>query len=385
MNSEQSIVMSGDELMRHLFRLLYKGAEGWNNWRKEHPDVELDFSDQKFEGALKGNLYDLDFSGAKFHRATLSAANARGANFSKCELWNADFRTADLQQTDFSNADLYYANCHGAKLVNANLTNTNLLGVAFGKANLTNANLSGANLTGALFDDTLCVGANFSNASLRSAGLRSSNFSNADFSNCEIYGIAVWDIDLDGAIQTNLRITSPYNGVPSITVDNLEAAQFIHLLVNNEKIRDIITTITAKAVLILGRFTAERKAVLDAIRDELRRRDYLPIMFDFERPSSRDLTETISTLAHMSRFIIADITDPRSIPQELQAIIPHLPSVPVQPLLLASESEYGMFEHFKRYHWVLETHVYETGEKLIADIKDKVIAPAEAKANELRI
>jgi uncharacterized protein YjbI with pentapeptide repeats len=370
--------------MRHLFRLLYKGAEGWNNWRKENPDIELDFSGQKFEGALKGNLYDLDFSRAKFHGAKLSAANARGASFSNCELWRADFTTADLQRTDFSNADLYNASCHGANLVNANLTNANLTGVTFWEADLTYANLSGANLTGALFGDTLCVGTNFSNASLRSAGLRSSNFSNADFSNCEIYGIAVWDIDLDGAIQNNLRITSPYHGVPSITVDNLEAAQFIHLLVNNEKIRDIITTITSKAVLILGRFTEERKAVLDAIRDELRRRDYLPIMFDFERPSSRDLTETISTLAHMSRFIIADITDPRSIPQELQAIIPHLPSVPVKPLLLASENENGMFEHFKRYGWVLETHVYESSERLIADLKDKVIAPAEAKANELR-
>jgi hypothetical protein len=32
-------------------------------------------------------------------------------------------------------------------------------------------------------------------------------------------------------------------------------------------------------VLILGRFTDERKEVLDALRDELRKRDYLPIPF----------------------------------------------------------------------------------------------------------
>jgi hypothetical protein len=49
----------------------------------------------------------------------------------------------------------------------------------------------------------------------------------------------------------------------------------------------------------------------------LRRSEYLPMLFDFEKPEWRDLTETVTTLARMSRFIIADITDPKSIPQEL--------------------------------------------------------------------
>ena len=53
--------------------------------------------------------------------------------------------------------------------------------------------------------------------------------------------------------QTNLIIDPPR--MSSITVDNLEVAQFIHLLINNEKIRDVIDAITSKMVLILGRFT----------------------------------------------------------------------------------------------------------------------------------
>ena len=60
-------------------------------------------------------------------------------------------------------------------------------------------------------------------------------------------------------------------------------------------------------VLILGRFTDERKAVLDALREELRRRDYTPVLFDFEKPRSRSTLETVSTLAHMARFVIADL------------------------------------------------------------------------------
>jgi hypothetical protein len=47
-------------------------------------------------------------------------------------------------------------------------------------------------------------------------------------------------------------------------------------------------------VLILGRFTEERKAVLDGLQVALRARDYLPVLFDWEKPSNRDITETVS-------------------------------------------------------------------------------------------
>ncbi len=89
------------------------------------------------------------------------------------------------------------------------------------------------------------------------------NFAGATLTNCHIYGIAAWSVELKGAKQNNLVITD--YGEPTITVDNLEVAQFIYLLLNNPKIREVIDTIAKKAVLILGRFTLERKAVLDAI------------------------------------------------------------------------------------------------------------------------
>jgi hypothetical protein len=41
-----------------------------------------------------------------------------------------------------------------------------------------------------------------------------------------------------------------------------------HLLLNNQEIREVIDTITSRAVLILGRFSGGRKPILDAIRDE---------------------------------------------------------------------------------------------------------------------
>ena len=101
------------------------------------------------------------------------------------------------------------------------------------------------------------------------------------------------------------------------------------------------------------------------------------MLFDFEKQSRRDITETVYTLAHMAKFVIADITDAKSITQELMAIVTALPSVPVQRLLLASQREYGMLEHFLRFPWVLTALVYEDQDGLLAAITDKVIGPAE--------
>jgi hypothetical protein len=210
---------------------------------------------------------------------------------------------------------------------------------------------------------------------LQVSTLVETDFTVADLTGCQIYGVSAWDLKLERAVQQNLVITR--DGEPAITVDNLEVAQFIYLMLHNQKVRDVIDTIASKAVLILGRFTDERKAVLDALREELRKRNYLPILFDFAPSAARDITETISLLARMARFVVADITDAKSIPQELAVIVPDLPSVPVQPLLLEGSAEYSMFEHFKRYPWVLETYRYPSSERLIADLGERVIDPAE--------
>lgn len=234
------------------------------------------------------------------------------------------------------------------------------------------ANLNGANLSEFFLDNVDFREVNLKFANLNDASLKSAVCSNAHFE----------DAQLSRANLENADFSNSYlEGVDS---DNIEVAQFIYLLLNNRKIRSVIDTITSKVVLILGRFTAERKGVLDSIREELRRHDYLPILFDFEKPSSRDITETVSTLAHMARFIIADLSEAKSVPQELQRVVPGLPSVPVQPILAKGHDEYGMFEHFKNYPWVLETYTYTTGASLVLALKDKIIKPAEEKAKELQ-
>lgn len=199
-----------------------------------------------------------------------------------------------------------------------------------------------------------------------------------NLSDCKVFGVSVWNADTDDRTKQNNLIVSDVDD-PVLTVDNLEVVQFVYLILNNVKIRDVIDTITSKVVLILGRFTSERKALLDAFRDERRCRDYLPVMFDFQKPGSRGYTETVTTLARMARFIIADLTDATEVRVELAKIIPDLPSVPIKPLLLESKGEYVTFEDFKPYPWVLTPFLYKDTEHAIASLPKMILVPLEAK------
>jgi hypothetical protein len=151
----------------------------------------------------------------------------------------------------------------------------------------------------------------------------------------------------EGTKQQGLIITS--EDEPAVTVDDLEVAQFIYLLLHNEKIRRVIDTITSKVVLILGRFSPERKMVLDALRGELRNRNYVPVVFDFEKPRNLTTVNTIVLLARMARFVVADLSDAKSVLQELDAIVPSSPKLPVLPIIVAGQKEPGMFDSIEAY------------------------------------
>ena len=324
------------------FRILSKGVQTWNHWRHEHPEITP-------------NLRGAFLSAKTMESINLDNADLTGARMTECFLFRSTLIKANLTGALLQHADLSEADLSEARLVGSNLEEANFL-----KTNLTAADLTGSILTNAHMVRT--------------------NLALATLSGSYVYGTSVWDVNLAQADQRDLVITPwPH---PKVTTDNLEVAQFLYLLLNNQKIRQVIETITSKLVLILGRFSPERKAILDAIRGELRKKDYLPVLFDFEKPSNRDITETVSTLAHMARFVIADITDAKSIPQELMLIVPALPSVPVQPLLLESQLEYGMFEHFRRYPWVLEPFLYVDSDQLLASLDSHVVGPAEKKAKE---
>ena len=384
--------MTKKETWEILARLMVVSGEMpdslWNLSSADLSGADLrwaDFSGVNFGGAdLSGaDLTSAQFGGSNLSEANLTNANLWGAvlgcvNFRETIFWdNGNYCTGGTISDDIANR----VDLSGANLTRANLSGANAIEAILSRANLSDADLTGANLTRANLSDAdlsraNLTGANLSDADLSYALLIKVNLEKAKLSGCQIYGVSAWDMRLQDTEQKNLIITP--EGQPVITVDNLKVAQFIYLLLNNPEVREIIDTITSKVVLILGRFTPERKDILDTLRDELRRRNYTPVLFDFTAPKSRDITETISTLAHMAKFVIADITDAKSIPQELMVIVPHLPSVPVQPILQALSKEYGMFEHFKSYKWVLPIYEYSSIDDVISSISDKIISPAEA-------
>ena len=371
--------------------ILKKGVYAWNAWRDENANIRPDFTDANlFRANLGGaNLWEVDLAAAN-----LGGANLEGANLFRANLFRAISDGANLQETYLAAANLVEANLKWASLFKAhlfaaNLRKANLSGAILFAADLGKANLSGAilfaadlgkaDLSGAILEGANLTEANLTGANFQGATLMDTDFTGADLTGCRIYGVSAWGLKLERTKQQNLVITR--RDEPEITVDNIEVAQFIYLMLNNQKVRDVIDTITSKVVLILGRFTDERKAALDALREELRKRDYLPILFDFNVPATRDVTETVSLLARMARFIVADLTDPSSVPKELEAIVPGL-AVPVQPLLEGASRPYSMFRDYWN-DWVLPVYRYEGLEPLLATLAEKVIAPAEGKVKAL--
>jgi hypothetical protein len=316
-------------------RILRSGKAAWRSWCKDHPEVQPDLSG--------GDLNGLDISYLDLTNADLREARLYGCNL----------RSTKLNGADLSGCFARFARFSGAKLAHANLREADLRAASLRRADLTEADLTKAVLRFASL-----VGANLTGTVLREA---------------EVYGINAWNVKGEPADQEGLIIREDYDAVTT-TVDDLDTAQFLFLLRENRKIADIIDTASQRTVLLLGRFKPTYKKVLDALKTHLLSRNLVPVLFDFDAPEGRDLTETVASLAHMACFVIPDLSGAKSVPQELSAIVPFLPSVPVVPIIAEkNERVYSMFEHFLRYPWVREPVRYRDVDHLLEIVDKRVI------------
>jgi uncharacterized protein YjbI with pentapeptide repeats len=199
-----------------LVKLLEAGSEGWNSWRQENPEIRPDLSEVRLHGSYPG--------------AVLSNAYLFGTNFMRAVLEGASFRGSDLRDASLAAAHANSASFDGANLGNANLRGAFLEGATFRGAELNESNLTFARLPRA----------DLKEARLINAILVETDLSSADLTGCSIYGISAWQPKLDGARQANLVITKADE--PRVTVDNVEVAQLIYMLLKNEKLRHDIET-----------------------------------------------------------------------------------------------------------------------------------------------
>lgn len=388
---------------------LRAGVHTWNAWRADNPRVNPDLRGANLRGLrVCGGDKDADHYIAKIDKgygvleARRDGADLRDVNFSGADLTDAilslcDLSGADLSETIMSRALIDSCIMQRTNLYWACMDESDANNTAFTECNLDRANLGSASLAAAEF--TRC---SFSETSFFQCDLSSVEFNDCRLANCDmaharlvktrflgghllassIYGVSVWDVQTTNMHVAELRITP--DDQPAVTVDDLDLAQFLYLVLENKRLRGVIEGMTGQMVLILGRFTLDRKRVLDEMRSLLRQLGYVPVIFDFDKPASRDVTETVGLLAHMSRFVLADITDPRSIPQELQRIAPSLPSVPIQPMILNGSAVYSMFSDFGGYASFLPPVVYRSDDDLLAVLRAQIIPAIDARLVEIK-
>jgi uncharacterized protein YjbI with pentapeptide repeats len=392
----------------------------WNDWRRKNTKILPDFagadlSELNLAGA---NLAKADFSGARLAGTNLSGANLTRAKFFRTDLSQADLTRANLFKANLSQADLAGANFNGADLsgaflIRANLSGASLLGACLKGANLgqaslfraklgkavlsqasffksdlseadlSEADLEGANLQEAVLERTNLRGARMANANLCFATLLKTNLEGAVLDNCAVYGTSLWEINSADSLQRDLDIMPAQQ--PVLSVDSLQTAQLVGMLLHHEKARYEVFSITLNTVLVIGRFPPERKPVLAAIKEALRSVEYSPLVLDFHLPGSGDKNEIVKTLGRMSRFVIADLTDDRRISDTLDAVVHFLPSIPIQPIGQSEGGGQGLPDsHWRKYRWVLPFWRFKDPEDLAARIGPEVVAPAEQKAAEIR-
>ncbi|NIV16471.1 MAG: hypothetical protein GWN62_36040, partial [Aliifodinibius sp.] len=280
-----------------------------------------------------------------------------GANLARAELCRANLSEANLESANFEEADLSEAKLSEAYLY---------------RANLCGANLQYADLRG-----TCLIGADIRGADLRECTLVDTNLEYADLSGSSVFGVSAWRLNLKETTQKNLVI-SQYNE-PEVKVDSLEIAQLLYWLLYNENIYTIIDKITSKLVIISGHFIAERKPIFKVLQSELHQHGLTPILLDFEETAEKVANTTIHTLANIARFVIADITNPRTIPGSMLSFIEGLPSIPVQPIKNRASDLWLAYERIQKKSWVLPLYQYQDVDDLLTNFTKEIIEPAEQK------
>jgi hypothetical protein len=126
----------------------------------------------------------------------------------------------------------------------------------------------------------------------------------------------------------------------------------------------MLNILNATGVLLLGRFHNGGLERLYSMREWFQSKGYMPMVFDFARPDNLSLTETVVTMAGLSKFVVVDLSGP-SVPAELQAILSQ-----IKKPVLALGGPYALFPDLADQTSVISIQVEDS--KLLSGLQDNL-------------
>ena len=120
-----------------LYDLLLSGADKWNQYRSNHPEVGMDPTKEEIEtqegwlqrvrtiieiDLAEANIQDLTLADYNLYRADFCNANCRNVRFDQCDLNGADFKGAQLAGCQFRSCALLMTSFDGAELCGVCIT-----------------------------------------------------------------------------------------------------------------------------------------------------------------------------------------------------------------------------------------------------------------------
>lgn len=181
-------------------------------------------------------------------------------------------------------------------------------------------------------------------------------------------------------------IAARQHAIRAARAATLDAIPGVTKKLDGEEVSKLLSEVASRSVLILGRFTATRKPVLDLIRRELSTAPhrYVPILFDFDRPADRTMVESVLRFAAVSRFVIADLSDPKWVLAELQQVVPAFRSLPVVPIIEAAQRENEVIAHFEGYQSVHKVVRYRDQKHLKTILGAQIVKAGETMYERLK-
>lgn len=320
--------------------ILKEGVETWNRWRASTNYGDADLSGADLSGMklneiefLRTKLRGAILTRTQLERAHLKEADLTGATLDRTNLKHVNAREAIFDEVVANHPNFEVSTLRGARFRRARFAGTRFHRAYLRDADLTDADFSGCWLRFARLDGACCQNTNFSGADMRHASLVKTDLRGANLTEVHVFGISAWSIETDANTRQDLIVGKREEEQEApLRAHDLHTAQLLGLMLDGDGVRAVLNSVTTKLVLILGSFAPEEKAVLDALRQCLQGHGYVGVEFDFERPTDHDYSNTVMTLAGMSRFVVADFTNAKEVRSEVKNIREEYRHLPVLPI-----------------------------------------------------